>query len=178
MNYTIAPIATVYRGVSYRSRLEAKWAAFMDRIGWCYDYEPFDLGDWSPDFLIRIASGQEFLAEVKPITEFDAAASEKMAKAAKEARVSGAIWLLASAPRSNGDHLSLGWQGTMPPIQGSREADEKYACRLLRFYEKNDGQSAGPAFWYPLNLSQSIDPLQLWSDGCNEVQWHPRSVRQ
>jgi hypothetical protein len=32
------PIPTVYRGIEYRSRLEAKWAAFCDRIGWRHTY--------------------------------------------------------------------------------------------------------------------------------------------
>ena len=34
MDYTIDSIPTVYKGRNYRSRLEAKWAAFFDLCGW------------------------------------------------------------------------------------------------------------------------------------------------
>lgn len=60
---------TVYKGVRFRSRLEAKWAAFFDAIGWDWTYEPVDLGDWSPDFLVDVrADGRAgpVYAEVKP----------------------------------------------------------------------------------------------------------------
>lgn len=33
-------IPTTYRGVQFRSRLEARWAQFMDRIGVVWEYEP------------------------------------------------------------------------------------------------------------------------------------------
>lgn len=60
----IKSIATRYDGVEYRSRLEARWAAFFARIGWSANYEPFDGDGYIPDFLI---DGQEpLLIEVKP----------------------------------------------------------------------------------------------------------------
>lgn len=31
---------TVYSGVTFRSRLEARWALFFDCVGWDWDYEP------------------------------------------------------------------------------------------------------------------------------------------
>jgi hypothetical protein len=54
MNTTIKPIETEYAGYRFRSRLEARWAVFMDTLGIKYIYEPdgFDLdGTWYlPDF--------------------------------------------------------------------------------------------------------------------------------
>jgi hypothetical protein len=51
---TIKPIETVYRGHRMRSRLEARWAVFMDCLGieWEYEKEGYDLdGVWYlPDF--------------------------------------------------------------------------------------------------------------------------------
>jgi len=64
--YTIKPIPTTYAGVNFRSRLEARWAAFFDLACWSWDYEPFDLEGWTPDFLLRTKSGN-ILVEVKPI---------------------------------------------------------------------------------------------------------------
>lgn len=60
----IPGIPTHYRGVLYRSRLEAKWAAFFDEIGWWHTYEPFDARGYIPDFMIQ--GDRPFLVEVKP----------------------------------------------------------------------------------------------------------------
>lgn len=61
MNYK--NIETRYNGVNFRSRLEARWAAFFDMLEWKWSYEPFDLNGWIPDFFIE----QTLLIEVKPI---------------------------------------------------------------------------------------------------------------
>ena len=66
MIYNIKAIPTTYAGVNFRSRLEARWAAFFDLVGWKWDYEPFDLDKWTPDFLIRTTCC-EVLVEVKPV---------------------------------------------------------------------------------------------------------------
>jgi hypothetical protein len=84
VEYTIAAIPTVYKGIKYRSRLEARWAAFFDLLGFEFEYEPFDLGVWSPDFLLK-GSGDlgslDVLVEVKPITEFCNETAYKIQKA-------------------------------------------------------------------------------------------------
>jgi hypothetical protein len=36
----IAAIPTNYRGTKFRSRLEARWAATFDSLGWYWEYEP------------------------------------------------------------------------------------------------------------------------------------------
>lgn len=61
----IPSIPTTYRGVRFRSRLEAKWAAFFDLSGWRWDYEPLDLGGYIPDFVLSLR--RSVLVEVKPI---------------------------------------------------------------------------------------------------------------
>jgi hypothetical protein len=61
-------IPTMYRGTQYRSRLEAKWAAFFDLLEWPYEYEPFDLNGWIPDFILKTAI--PVLVEVKSVLEF------------------------------------------------------------------------------------------------------------
>lgn len=53
--HTIRAIPTLYRGICFRSRLEARWAATFDQLGWYWSYEPYgvDLGDgmlYLPDF--------------------------------------------------------------------------------------------------------------------------------
>lgn len=65
----IKSIPTTYNGINFRSRLEATWAAFFDLIGWNWEYEPFDMNGWIPDFLIK-GCIKDILVEVKPIDLF------------------------------------------------------------------------------------------------------------
>lgn len=50
-------LPTLYKGITYRSRTEARWSVFMDKMG-CnaqYEMEGFDLGDglfYLPDFYL------------------------------------------------------------------------------------------------------------------------------
>lgn len=64
---------TRYKDVLFRSRLEARWAAFFDLCGWEWEYEPIDLYGWTPDFRITFPCGHSecngshtLLVEVKP----------------------------------------------------------------------------------------------------------------
>ncbi len=66
MIYDLKPIPTKYAGVAFRSRLEARWAAFFDLFRVRWDYEPLDLPGWTPDFLLHTPRGP-VLAEVKPV---------------------------------------------------------------------------------------------------------------
>ena len=54
---TLKAIQTEYKGYLFRSRLEARWAVFLDSLGLGYEYEPegFDLdGEWYlPDFKLE-----------------------------------------------------------------------------------------------------------------------------
>jgi hypothetical protein len=54
----------MYGGVQFRSRLEAKWAAFFDAVGWRWSYEPVDLNGWTPDFVLHL--NEPVYVEVKP----------------------------------------------------------------------------------------------------------------
>jgi hypothetical protein len=58
-----AAIQTRYKGYRFRSRLEARWAVYLDAVGWTWEYEPegFNLGQagmYLPDFLLR-SDGRE-----------------------------------------------------------------------------------------------------------------------
>lgn len=60
-------IQTAYRGYRFRSRLEARWAVFLDSLGVPYEYEPegFRLGrvHYLPDFWLP---EQQLWLEIKP----------------------------------------------------------------------------------------------------------------
>lgn len=73
---------TIYKNRLFRSRLEARWATMFDKLGWKWEYEPYDIAGWSPDFIIK--GRTDLLVEVKPITEFNEEVAKKMVKAVPE----------------------------------------------------------------------------------------------
>jgi hypothetical protein len=74
--YTIPAVQIKYNGVTYRSVLEATWAAFFDAVGWKYDYEPKRYGDWLVDFVIH--GHKDIPVEVKPVTVLPGEVAEKI----------------------------------------------------------------------------------------------------
>lgn len=56
---------TMYEGCRFRSRLEARWAAFFDLVGWRWEYEPLELAGYIPDFILMLPHAP-LLVEVKP----------------------------------------------------------------------------------------------------------------
>lgn len=99
LKYDIKAIPTTYAGVNFRSRLEARWAAFFDLCGWKWDYEPFDLDGWAPDFLIR-TDICDVLVEVKPF-DLSRKITEEVAKGYLKAcryRDAHQVLLLGIAP--------------------------------------------------------------------------------
>ena len=72
MQYTIAARETFYKGIRFRSRLEARWAAFFEIIQWKWKYEPVDLQSWTPDFWVAFPCGHSecrflSLVETRPL---------------------------------------------------------------------------------------------------------------
>jgi len=57
-------IRTRYKSYWFRSRLEARWAAFFDLCEWPWQYEPVDLQGYIPDFILQFTA--PLLVEVKP----------------------------------------------------------------------------------------------------------------
>ena len=70
MSYEIPAKPTMYNGISFRSRLESKWAAFFDLTEWQWEYEPSEINGYNPDFIIKCTSGyyktNTIIIEVKP----------------------------------------------------------------------------------------------------------------
>ena len=48
-------MAAIYKGLQFRTRLEARWAAFFDLAGWVWHVNPLPVGDWAPDFMVTFA---------------------------------------------------------------------------------------------------------------------------
>lgn len=110
----LKPINTQYDGCRFRSRLEARWAVLLNRLGASWQYEPegFDLGDgllYLPDFLVKNIwfkdlDGQmrDFWLEIKPegFTDDDGLAERKARALVLMTGVP--LILFAGQPENNG----------------------------------------------------------------------------
>lgn len=120
----MAAIPTTYDGIEYRSRLEARWAAFMANIGWDTVYEPFDGDGYIPDFLVQ--GDNPLLIEVKPASiAADYLAAVPKAESGLEQHWTHDILIVGSTPFPTvnlgygsqhpagllGEHGGAGWDG-------------------------------------------------------------------
>jgi hypothetical protein len=124
-------IPTRYAAINFRSRLEAKWAAFFDACGWRWQYEPLDLDGWIPDFAI---GWKPTLVEVKPFFhahQFDDALAKVIGSGHRDPVV-----LLGAGPRLVDDELALGWLAE----PWSNESNEWLLLDLHIGYTEGNGQ--------------------------------------
>lgn len=95
----IHAIPTSYAGVNFRSRLEARWAAFFDLIAWPWEYEPVELDGYIPDFVLKFY--RPLLVEVKPVEVVEYFAQHK-------AKIDASGWrhraLIVGSYLFNGQH--------------------------------------------------------------------------
>jgi hypothetical protein len=86
------------RGINFRSRLEARWAALLTLIGWPWEYEPdLDLNGWIPDFAITAGTGLR--VEVKPgIVHAELEPFKARIEKAFAPEYQGNAWLVGASP--------------------------------------------------------------------------------
>ncbi len=172
--YTIKAHPTLYGGVMFRSRLEATWAAFFDLLGWSWEYEPFDLGTWSPDFLIR-GHNKDCLVEVKPTTSPDWNTVNKVFRFSED----HIVLMCGVAPHINTtiahlDVLALrdnktGWRSAMFSKRHTGGLDIIDRC------SSNFGIVTGELFGDPCeNDMVGGEVRSLWNQAKNVNQWRPR----
>jgi hypothetical protein len=167
-------IPTFYNGTQFRSRLEARWAAFFDAVGWSWEYEPIDLRGYIPDFVVKFKPAN-LLVEVKPALCLSAMepAADKIDRSGwqEEAMVVGArcddqCTCLLGSPSHGPEEIVRYWgPGRFfwcPSCQrvSVMSEDLSWACRQCGF---NDGNP----------LYGNWDPVIVWREAGNLVQWRP-----
>ena len=174
----IPGIRTNYNGRTYRSRLEARWAAMFDLLRWRFEYEPFDLNGYIPDFILPTA-GEEIIVEVKPYTRLEQFDRGKILRAMRGTPWAGHEVLLlgATLPRTSDDSAAIGWLGE----HGYDPADEDGYWFQCAAFEDNDfcaeyGQYRRRLTGY-YDGSPAIgnaDALErVWRAAGDAVQWRP-----
>jgi hypothetical protein len=84
-----------YKGITFRSKLEKKWAMMFDLLNWNWQYEPIRIGNYTPDFIIKIDDSL-YLVEVKPIMNRDKIIQERLRIACEKTKYRGCILLFGN----------------------------------------------------------------------------------
>ena len=98
------PVITEYAGATFRSQLEARWAAWFDKRGIAWEYEPARFDGWTPDFRL-VMDGVETYAEVKPVSEFPLDVAQRILNSGW----TGDVFILGSSPRHAWRYRGDGW---------------------------------------------------------------------
>lgn len=163
-------IETEYRGHLFRSRLEARWAAFFDLIGMKWVYEPIDADGYIPDFEIP----GPMLIEVKPASTLAELQQHRTRLEGALRRISRPIVVVGNTPViwSQGAPL-VGWAGTRNSYGG-------WVWDMLIW----GVDSAGVVRWVPANdirrgAYKAIAPNVVsrieyqWGIAHQETRWTP-----
>lgn len=179
MEYNIKAIRTDINGLSYRSRLEAKYGEFFRLLGWPARYEPFDLPGWSPDFLIesKLYPDHPILIEVKPfITDRVIQEQRQRVRNAKNFFVI----LVGGEPFfDNNGYLSMGWVIFQPNDHFDLTADWKdyqnQTFDIGSFTMAFDGiifdDSENRKSFVSANDNSIEKLVEIWNKACSNVQW-------
>ncbi len=187
MDYRIKAHETFYNGITFRSRLEARWAALFDIFGWDWEYEPVDIHGWTPDFTIR-GKQNNLLVEVKPydwITGQDNAKLVQDSKAIKKvfAGNKDEVLVLGAYPLGEDDWCTnLGFLLNIDTSDGSTDeaiyADpaaldygrsHKYDVRAMygSFAFRLGGEYDGDSYCNPVKPAELT---QMWRKASNAVK--------
>ncbi len=172
-------IPTVYGGVQFRSRLEARWAAFFDILRWRWEYEPLDAAGWIPDFYVWPHGGAGgWLIEVKPaflLDDFDVPRYERCLRNCDIRGCEGVGLLGASvmqyhfgpkscAPDESLDGCQLGW--FLHRVMG-RYGNGFIDSTPSEYRVSRTGADVLFLYWQ----AEFAEGLEMWREAGNRVQW-------
>ena len=179
-------ITTIYRGIEYRSRLEARWASFFIQLGWHITYEPFDGDGYIPDFLIH--GERPLIVEVKPaVTLADYRAATAKAEAGLTAYPYDVLIVGADPlPRLPAYAYTERPAGLLGEIteDGGLVWDSGIwmvclQCNAMGVLHQQMSYTARPCGHYDGN-SYGQPPAHViqdaWANACNDVKWRGRAA--
>ena len=187
-------IPTAYRGTNYRSRLEARWAAFFDLCEWDAEYEPVDFQGWIPDFAL-LGERDVVYVEVKPIVYFCPNTREKidrsgckdevlllgMTVAIKDSEAEGHPSCFGWLREMGEMHEGAGWW--MPAAFGRWAGSDSqlknpggrygFCSAWGSFGDRITGCYDGGC-WGGGDMDPELKLQEIWRESGNLTQWKPR----
>lgn len=168
-------IPTTYRGVRMRSRLEARWAAFFDALGWPWRYELIDLYGYIPDFVI--AWTPHVVVEVKPSLSVEALLKHR--RKLERSQWAGEAMIVGAEPfEIDAANAILGAYGERGD-GGSWEWSHARVFRCLSCGQVSVLADAGSWRCRACGVGDGNGHVgferiaRAWADSGNRVQWRP-----
>ncbi len=173
MTYKYKAIPTKYNGIQYRSRLEAKWAAFFDIIKWKFTYEPYDLNKWSPDFKLTTETGQNFLVEVKPQELVNISLRLKIGEASNFA---DGMLIVNDSPFDYPYPNCIGLTSLLGKTKNSKEEEDFEFCTSVIMNIHGEGLGIYNLCNYNDEVHSRFDTetefcLPMWTEATNQVMF-------
>ncbi len=184
--HKVSAIPTVYHGVRFRSRLEARWASFFDSQKWDWSYEPLDLKGYIPDFLVDFDCHDmhNTLVEVKPLISLNHGLQfcRKIERVWEgSAALVGTRWQLLLQGNPVPPHTLLDSDGLLQEAPEHKPATSGHSIQIGRMRLPRQPWSAaylqGPEPCsvhykpYEFNMLDSIKLQLAWCDAGNQTQW-------
>lgn len=183
-------IPTKYANVQFRSRLEARWAAFFDAMQWKWDYEPTELDGWIPDFRLNFI--RPIWVEIKPEETCEGLEQyeERLEKQVRERE----ILLLGDRPM-----LDTDWSDQYPTLGRLCEVDPEYGncgwdkalwmvcgrCYEFSFYHATQtyrsrlcGHYDGDHLLGTIEANEKAAIDKVWKMAGNATQWNAKVQAQ
>jgi hypothetical protein len=195
-------IPTRYAGRQYRSRLEARWAAFFTMLGWPFEYEPLDFKGWIPDFVLMGA--RRVFVEVKPVEIFPENIADEVDRSGCEDEI-----LIVGTTMLRSEEFtfpSLGWLGELDPEMEGGKVQRIWQSAVVGCWsgaqEKNEATPLAPignprrvlgfcpelGYWrdritgfydggcYGHYEGENDRVFRMWQEAGNVVQWKGRTA--
>lgn len=163
MSSNFSPKDFVYNGTKYRSKTEARWAIYFDRLGIraVHEARTFDLSDhvlYTPDFyLVDLDVWVEVKPEASNIRNAERWKVDQLASTLSHGRV----WLTYGQP-NRFDQLAT--------CDGCAIFNASLHCDAAGFWTERDGFKARETVWVVgtksahINSGLKIDPVQVIKD--------------
>lgn len=171
-------IPTKYKGIQFRSRLEARWAAMFDLLRWNWIYEPYDLNGWIPDFEI-VGNKSSLLVEVKPFSQgiqWDAVKAE-IEKSGIDDRQE-TLLIGTGLIETDCHDIAIGWLGEVWDCGGRSYCPAQIVCGcpfgINSVYGAWFDRISGVGGKGTTHSADANEIQNLWSIACNNTQWRPR----
>ncbi|MCA6098848.1 hypothetical protein [Bradyrhizobium australafricanum] len=171
-----------YADINFMSRLEARWAALFDLMGWRWSYQPLDFNEWTPDFIIHGAK-QRVLVEVYPIFAANEDLLGRISRAAIGSGKRNDILVVGAEPLWDVRGWccpAFGWLGELCGPEHGHGWGEAivhdggglgFCHSILQFRNRitghHDGDSVAGAEGYDGIIRRA------WARAGNAVQWRP-----
>lgn len=158
-------IPTMFVGVRFRSRLEARWAALFDELKIPWEYEPTDLVRYIPDFILNFPR-KRLLVEIKPTDEHIAYAKHKI----KHSGWDGDSLIATSAQTREWGMMidaSDAWDTAM--LGFCKKCSRVTIASACGSWECRSCDGANRDIWW------AYDCAEAWKRAGNLTQWRPGS---